>query len=208
MRASAQLCLVDGRLASDALLDGFIGWLGAGELARYRRFVRRERRRQFLIGRVLARQALGALLGVDPKGLIIEDVAGHRPVLMHLPAHFSISHSGPWVACAVSADTTVGLDVEVMDPERDIGALAAQAFGDECCAWLAARPDATRIRDFYMMWSANEARIKLGAPAAQTVEFFHPELSIVLCAARQLEQLPTLQMPPACGLSHPTFFSG
>ncbi len=195
MHASAELGLVDGRTVSDALLEGFIGWLGAGELARLARFVRRERRRQFLIGRVLARRALGALLDVAPDALEIEDVPGQKPVLAsaHGAAGFSISHSGPWVACAVSADTALGLDIELIDPARNIRALAEQAFGDEGGAWLSARPESTRIRDFYMRWSAQEAHIKLGAPPAQTVELFHPELSVVLCSAAALARAPELR---------------
>ena len=194
MLAHAEVWLVDCRTVDDALLDALVHWLSAPELARYGRFVRRERRRQFLIGRVLARQALGELLGAAPDTLMIEEVAGHKPALTGVDAQadFSISHSGLWVACAVSVGAEVGLDIEVIDPSRDIAALATQAFGDERCAWLAARPEATRLRDFYNLWSAQEAAIKLGAPAMQTIEFLHAELSVVLCCAGQLDSEPQL----------------
>lgn len=194
MAASLALHLVDGRCIAGAALDEFATWLAPAEAARYQRFVRPERRRQFVIGRVLARQALAELLGVTPRMLCIEDRPGQAPVLSdpHSTSSFSISHSGPWVACAVSADGAVGLDIEQLDGRRNIGALAAQAFDAERCAWLAARPAASRVRDFYNLWSAQEARIKLGVEAATTFELFHPELSVVLCSARPLAEAPQL----------------
>jgi 4'-phosphopantetheinyl transferase len=195
MAASALVHLVDGRAIADAQLDAYLGWLGAGEMARYQRFLRRERRRQFVIGRVLARQALGELLGVAPRALLIDDRPGQAPLLAgpHSTTSFSISHSGPWIACAVSADSALGIDIEQFDGARDIDALAAHAFDAERCAWLAARPAHSRLRDFYNLWSAHEARIKLGAQPAMTVELSHPDLSVVLCSAVALSQPPQLR---------------
>ena len=103
---------------------------------------------------------------------------------------FSLSHSGHWVACAVSATTRLGLDVELIDASRNIDELAAQAFDAERQAWLAARPASDRPRDFYRMWSAAEARFKLGAPVAHESYLPHPELSIVLCGAQPLAHEP------------------
>ena len=201
MQARADVWLVDGRSISDAVLDGFIGSLSAGELARYRRFVRAERRRQFLIGRVLARQALGDVLGVAPQGLTIDDVAGQRPVLggADQRASFSISHSGQWVACAVSNGAAIGLDIEILDPARDIAALAQQAFDDEQCAWLSGRPETSRLRDFYRLWSTQEAAIKLGEPVQDSAGLFHPELSIMLCSAGKLLNQPHLVITEIAG---------
>jgi 4'-phosphopantetheinyl transferase len=192
MPACALLHLVDGRGVAEDRLGDFVGWLGAGELSRYQRFVRPERRRQFLLGRVLARKALGLLLGVTPQDLHIADRPGQAPVLLgpHSTTSFSISHSGPWVACAVSADSALGLDIEQLDSTRNILALAEQAFGPERWAWLAAQPSETRLRDFYTMWSTQEARIKLGVEPAMTTELQHPDISIVLCSSVPLSPLP------------------
>lgn len=184
--------LVDGRTIAEGQFDDYVGWLGPVEMARYQRFVRPERRRQFVIGRVLARKALAQLLGADPRELPIEARPGQAPVLAGLyhTTSFSISHSGAWVACAVSADSKLGLDIEQLDSTRNITALAEQAFDAERCAWLAARPQASRVRDFYTLWSEQEARIKLGAHAAIATELFHPELSIVLCSNMELHPAP------------------
>ncbi len=193
MTASACISLVDARLVDEAQVEAFSAWLSNDEMLRYGRFVRRERQRQFVIGRVLARQALGQLLGVTPRDLSIMEVFNGAPVLAPPQrAHFSISHSGPWVACAVSMQSRLGLDIEVLDPTRDIAALAQQAFDAQCCAALAQRPEATRVRDFYLAWSAHEARIKLAAEPASTFELDHPELSVVLCSGTELARPPKL----------------
>ena len=183
MSEPAVILLVDARALDDSLLAGFTGWLGAGELARLGRIVRLERRRQFIIGRVLARRALGSVLGVDARALELMDAPGTKPFVRGFEdgADFSISHSGPWVACAASVAGRVGLDIECIDARRNALALAEQAFGAAGAAWLQARPDATRIRDFYARWCAAEARIKLGSDG-ECVHFEHDALAVAFCS--------------------------
>ncbi len=125
-----------------------------GEALRHGRFLRRERQRQFLVGRLLLRQADGQLLGVAPHTLRLGERPGRAPHLALADAtlavpFFSLSHSGPWVACAVSADTALGLDIEMLDSARDLLALAEQAFGAASAAALAALPDLARVPHFY-----------------------------------------------------------
>ena len=186
---AATVLLVDGSVLDDATLAGFGNWLSASELARYRQFARPQRRRQFLVGRVLLRQALAPLLGVPARAIALIEQRGAAPRLV-LPAGaragFSISHSGPWVACAVSADTALGLDIEMFDAARDLTALAAQAFDARTCAWLAARAPQQRVADFYRLWSTQEARIKLGAGDGHISVLSHPQLAVVLCSAAPL----------------------
>jgi 4'-phosphopantetheinyl transferase len=188
--------LLDCRHLTDQALAPFTCWLGASETERLARFVRRERRRQFVAGRALLRQSLAQLLGLEPHEVKLLERAGNAPLLdMHgcEAVGFSVSHSGDWVACALSATSRLGLDVELLDPSRNIDALAAQAFDAGQQAWLAARPPGSRMRDFFQLWSAAEARFKLGAPPADEITFAHPELSIVLCSERHLARPPQLK---------------
>lgn len=195
MACVAAVWLVDGRDIGDDALAQFIAWLSPGEAQRYRQFVRPLRQRQFLIGRVLLRQALGKLLGAPAASVKLIEQPGNAPQLDwpdRSGVGFSLSHSGPWVACAVSAETRLGLDIEVIDPARDLPALAEQAFDPDQNAWLNARPDASRVSDFYRLWSAKEARFKLNAPSAQCIALSHPQLSAVLCSAHSLSHVPLL----------------
>lgn len=187
MVGSAALFLTDSRLIGEQVQPALALQLSASERARYERFIRPARQRQFLLGRMLARRAVADLLGVPASMVVIEEVTGQAP-RVSAPAAvpgLSISHSGPWVACAVSADMALGLDIEQIDAGRDIVALAEHAFSAEQNAWLAARGEARRLHDFYDLWSRQEAQIKLGPAPGNCVSVPHSELSIVLCGAAE-----------------------
>ena len=195
-RPASTIWLVDGRTVDDAELARDAAWLNADEAARYGRFVQPLRQRQFLIGRVLLRRALGWLLNVPVGAISLTERPGLAPLLDHVePAPgFSLSHSGPWVACAVCAQSALGLDIEVMDAQRDLHALAEQAFNAEEKRWFAKQSNRTRVAAFYQLWSSKEARIKLAANSASTCEgsqliLPHPSISMVLCSALQTEAM-------------------
>jgi 4'-phosphopantetheinyl transferase len=188
--------LLDARTLDDGLLAQCTAMLDDSERQRLARFVRRERRNQFIAGRMLARRALGAVLGVAPETVRLVERPGAAPALVKpacTQAGFSISHSGPWIACAASATGRIGLDVEVVDPARDIDALAAHAFDASQQAWLAARPAAVRLSDFYQAWSTLEARFKLGTVAAATFDLSRPGLAIVVCSEHALAAAPVVE---------------
>jgi 4'-phosphopantetheinyl transferase len=189
--------LTDAATLPDTALAGYTGWLGEGERQRAARFVRPARRRQFILGRALLRLALARLLGIAPHAIGLLERPGAAPMLAlngHEAVGFSISHSGRWVGCAVSLASRVGFDIELIDPARDIDALAEQAFDEQQRATLAARLPESRVRDFYTMWSTAEARFKLGAAPAAVFEFLHPELSVVLCCEQVLASQPALEI--------------
>ncbi|MGI4846085.1 MAG: 4'-phosphopantetheinyl transferase family protein [Janthinobacterium lividum] len=185
--------LADIASLSPSRLAHYAGWLGESERERYARFARPARRRQFVAGRALLRLALGRLLAVDPAGILLQERPGQAPLLVH-PAHgapgFSISHSGTLVACAASTVTRVGLDIERMDPARDLLALAAQVFSPEAVARLEGCGTEERTAMFYRMWCLHEASIKLGGPSAATQVFTHAGFAGALCWAQPPAFLP------------------
>jgi 4'-phosphopantetheinyl transferase len=185
--------LADTSMLADSVLDGYTAWFGEGERNRCARFVRAERRRQFIAGRALARLALARLLGVEPSGIRLTERPGQAPALAHPAAaqlSFSISHSGPWVGCAASAATAIGFDIERLDPARDVLALAEQAFTPDVLHRLHACPDEEKLEAFYRMWCLHEARIKLGKEGAGAYTFRHGALAGALCCARPLARRP------------------
>ncbi len=195
--------MVDADAVTDAELQRWRGWLSADEMARHQRFVRAQRQRQFVVGRVLLRAALGRLLGVMPQEIRLEERVGNAPqltapVVSGMQPGFSISHSGRWVACAVSAQTALGLDIEMMDGARDLNALAAQAFDSgEMLHWerLQGLPAPQRVEGFYRLWSEKEARFKLGVAAGgHCVLLPHAELSVALCSEQPLDQPPAIEV--------------
>ncbi|MFZ6730693.1 4'-phosphopantetheinyl transferase family protein [Undibacterium sp. Ji42W] len=188
-----KICLLNSSFIEDRELANYISWLSPFELQRYQRFVRPLRQRQFLVGRILLRQSLSQLLNLPVNELQLSECPGNvprlgNPELTH--TGFSLSHSGSWIACAVSANGKLGLDIELLNPNRDFSALALQAFNTDESAWLEQRPASDRMRDFYQLWTTKEAQIKLNQPSAQCLHFPHPDLSITLCSAKRLEFLP------------------
>jgi 4'-phosphopantetheinyl transferase len=185
--------LADAGALSGAALDRYAGWLGDSERERCARFVRHERRRQFIVGRGLLRLALGRLLGAAPRSIALRERPGNAPAL-ESPAlaggGFSISHSGPWVACAASTFCALGLDIERIDARRDVLALAQQALGQEALAELQALEGAARLHAFYRMWCLHEAGIKLGGPGAAQYVFERPGVAIALLSAVPLPVAP------------------
>ncbi|NGZ84058.1 4'-phosphopantetheinyl transferase family protein [Duganella aceris] len=203
MSAAVSLWMVDADAVSDADLLRYRGWLLPSEMARYQRFVRAQRQRQFVVGRVLLRMALGRLLGVTPQDVRLEEQVGKAPrlvapVLKGAPPGFSIAHSGRWVACATSAQTALGLDIEMRDPGRDLAALAEQAFdAAEMAQWVRMQnlPDEERVDGFYRMWSEKEARFKLGEAATGLCAVVaHTELSVVVCSESPLVRPPQIEV--------------
>ncbi|PFH12590.1 4'-phosphopantetheinyl transferase [Collimonas sp. PA-H2] len=178
---SAVIWLLDANALADADCDRFLACLSEPELLRYRRFLRPLRQREFLLGRILLRFAVAQLAGIAFEAVELIERQGRAPQL-RLPVacpvmpQFSLSHSRGWVACATSADTPVGIDIEALDSGRDVEALARSAFSSAESNWLSGRPDAERVETFYALWSAKEALYKL--MSNQGADVVSPELVV------------------------------
>ncbi len=187
------LWLADAAALTDARLACYADWLGESERRRHARFIRAERRRQFVAGRALLRMALGRLLAVEPGSIGLGERPGKAPALVHPHdpgVGFSISHSSRWVACAVSSVTRVGLDIERMDPSREVLALAEQALSPESVEQLRACSEDARVGSFYRLWCLHEAGIKLATASAADYLFEHEGFAGALCCARPLAAAP------------------
>jgi phosphopantetheinyl transferase len=79
----------------------------------------------------------------------------------------SIAHSRDWVAAAVSHVGPVGIDVEVVRPDRALAQIADLAFGPNERAWVARDGEAA----FYPIWTLREAMAKAsGAGLAEAAD--------------------------------------
>lgn len=187
------ILICDSSILVQADLEGYCGWLGASEQSRLACFIRSERRRQFIVGRVLLRLALSSLRGVAREDLQLVERPGLAPLLASDPAvRFSISHSGGWVACAVGTDTALGLDIERVDLTRDVLTLAEHALDASEILTLKTHAPEARHAAFYRMWCAHEARFKLGGPSVVEYPLESCGLVGVLACASPLAQAPIL----------------
>ena len=185
------LWVVDADTVASETLARHAAWLGASERERCARFARAERRRQFIVGRALLRRALGSLLNIKPAAIGLEERPGLAPALLpEADVGFSISHSGRWVACAAGSGVSLGLDIERIDPARDVMALAEHAFSAQEVAILRDIEPASRQAAFYRMWCAHEARIKLGRPSVVEYPVTLPGVAGMLACTQPLETIP------------------
>jgi hypothetical protein len=177
--------LLNGDCVCDDTLAFFVQRLSGSEANRYNSFLRHERRRQFLLGRILLRLAVSHLTGLPADGLDIRERPGNAPLLVLPDAQqaspgFSISHSRNWVACLVSCDVAVAIDIEVHESARDINAISELVFHPSEHHWLLALSRAERKDVEMLYWTAASwgAAISLGLD--------QPELAVDFPVVRAL----------------------
>jgi 4'-phosphopantetheinyl transferase len=73
---------------------------------------------------------------------------------------FSLSHTAGCVACAISSDTAVGVDVERTDRRVVVTQLADRYFSEREAAELRALSESMRLVRFTELWTLKEAYLK------------------------------------------------
>lgn len=138
--------------------------LHESERQRYYELLRPQRRRQFLIGRVLLRHALSDLFDGSPGSWQIRERPGLAPRLVSatpLPVTFSLAHSRDRIVCMLASSRTVGADIEYTGRQRDFLCMAARFFHPENICQLQALHVGERAAGFYRLWTLHEAALKV-----------------------------------------------
>lgn len=135
------------------------------------RYRREEDRRACVLADALARQALCQGTSLAPEAVVFARTEKGKPYALDLPRHFSVSHSGSLVLCAV-AEFSVGADVQrrrrVSEPLKR--RMARAGYRGEC------------EEDFFAWWVRQEAAGKLAGtglslgPLGPGLEFRFGEL--------------------------------
>ncbi len=124
-----------------------------GKIAR----LRTEEARRLSLGAALLLDRLLAEAGLPPAGAFAFGDQG-KPFLPGRPGlHFSLSHSGTRVLCALSA-TETGCDVEW--PRRCDPGLVRRFFHPDEAAWLFSLPEREQKPAFLRLWTLKESYIK------------------------------------------------
>jgi 4'-phosphopantetheinyl transferase EntD len=139
-----------------------LDWLSQEEQARLSAMTAQRRRTQFIAGRWLARQSLAARGGGRWQDYALSAPDDGAPQLLAAPVsgawYFSLSHSGDWLACAISSQP-VGVDVECSDRARDFPALNEWMHEPQALADMPADPRDQQAW-FYAQWTLKEAWLK------------------------------------------------
>lgn len=94
--------------------------------------------------------------GVDPNEPVTLLPAGKPVFSGRDDVHFSLSHAGRYVLCAVSG-SPVGADVQ---PVRSASLSIARRFHPDEQAWLSALPEGGRQAGLFRLWTRKEAWVK------------------------------------------------
>lgn len=153
----------DGSVSDEAIWKQYRNLLPATELRLCQSLPDPLRRRRAILSRVLLRTTLSRYAPVPPAHWAFDRDGFDKPRIAE-PADtslaFNISHSADWIACAVSREKAVGIDVQLCDPGRDVLRLAARFFSANETALLRTLTASGRCDRFYAYWTLKEAWLK------------------------------------------------
>jgi phosphopantetheinyl transferase len=152
------LCHADSAQSLDASV------LSTEEERRYKQ------RRGALLGRTFLRHLLSRYAEEGAGEWRFENGRHGKPALVSpsRPLQFNLSHSGHWLAAAVSGHAQLGVDVQEVDLERPVHRLARRYYSAAEQADLESREGGDYYRHFYHLWSLKEAWTKAGGGALPT----------------------------------------
>jgi len=115
----------------------------------------------FAASRVVLRQVLSRYVGRAAHELEFRYGEHGRPALVESPGlDFNLSHSGSRVLIAVVRGTRVGVDLQRVEPDRDLRRLARRFFAPEEIASLEGLEGAAFGDAFFRLWCCKEAYLK------------------------------------------------
>ena len=140
----------------------WIDVLDPEERARAEAFRTPELREQYVAAHAMVRTVLSTYASVAPSGWRYAYGSKGRPRLVDAPAdlRFSLSHSGPRAAVAVTVAREVGFDLEEVDPAKDPLGIADRFFTSAEAGALRACHASARSARFATLWTVKEAVLK------------------------------------------------
>ena len=140
-----------------AAYDAALSMMDAERRGRVKDFPNEDDRKRSAAGEVLLRRAVAERLGGAPENAPLCWDENGKPFMSGAPFYVSVSHSGPYVVCAVG-EKVLGVDVEVIRgaEEKFMRRTCSEAemayirYGDAGC-----------FQRFWECWTAKEALFKL-----------------------------------------------
>ena len=118
-------------------------------------------RLRFLETRARLRMILSHYLNQPADSLRLCKAEHGKPYLPDFPElAFNLSHTGNYLALAVTRNAEIGLDIEQPRPRKNLSGLAEKCFaGNELSYWRQL-PESSRLSTFFRFWTAKEAFVK------------------------------------------------
>jgi 4'-phosphopantetheinyl transferase len=138
--------------------------LSVDERERAARFHFARDRNNYVAARGRLRLILARYTAIPPAELVFSYGARGKPALVHTGMApgltFNATHSGTYAVYAVGNGRQIGVDVERVRPEVEIGELAAANFSPKEQRALQALPVEERLERFFALWTCKEAYVK------------------------------------------------
>jgi 4'-phosphopantetheinyl transferase len=147
----------------DAAIAAAVAALSDEERAQYGRFHFPRDARDYAAAHALLRRTLSRFDDRPPDRWRFDKTAEGKPFLVDpgaFRASFSLSHAHGMVACAVTTEGEVGVDVECTDRDVNMGGVAARFFAPAEAAHLAQLDGEVKHTRFFDLWTLKEALVK------------------------------------------------
>jgi 4'-phosphopantetheinyl transferase len=145
-------------------IDSFLRTLAADERTRAERFYFPRDRERFIVGRGVLRAILGLYSNSAPECVSFSAGSHGKPALAGesggAAIRFNLSHSHGVALYAVTRAREVGIDVEFIRSDLEVGRIAERFFSHHEIAALRALPTDLRESAFFRCWTRKEAYIK------------------------------------------------
>ncbi len=152
-----ELFWYDIREMDDAAYNAALDMLDKMRRNQVKNLAQADDRRRTVAGEKLLREIMGEKMGVAPQNVNIDRDDNGKPLIKGAPLHFSISHSGPFVVCAVD-EHEIGVDVEVVRMSN--AKFICRVCSEQELQYIRLGDTGDLMR-FWEIWTAKEALFKL-----------------------------------------------
>jgi 4'-phosphopantetheinyl transferase len=145
-----------------AELNRLQSFLSPAETARAALLKSEPVKQRYLAGRGLLREILAGYLGLEPKKVQLATGVHGKPYLPGSGAdlRFNLAHSGDRLLLALAAGREVGVDIEMIDPDKPLQAMAKLVFSGAEQDYLSGLASPRLETAFYRQWVRKEACLK------------------------------------------------
>ena len=150
-------------IVDPALLKAYLALLDREEYDRWARIKIPRVQHEYLIAHALLRLTLSRYAPLPPTAWRFSRNAYGRPEVANpeqLSLRFNISHTKGLVACAVTREQAIGVDVETLERSNRLLDIADRYFSPQECADLQRLPDPQQHAGFFDYWTLKESFIK------------------------------------------------
>lgn len=148
----------------EAIVRGLEEHLSMDELRRADRYRRELDRTRYVVAHGALRELLADYTSQTPRNISFGHTATGKPFLINDQGEqrlrFNLSHAGEWAIVALVLSTDVGIDIEQIDSDVSVEAVAERFFSRSEFEALREVPSEQRTVVFFTAWTRKEAYVK------------------------------------------------